>query len=283
MLSLAPSLPGPGEAGAVSGGTQIRWRLCIHLAACSRSMTWENRSLPLQIGNKLAEIHPRKPHRLSTHVTPGRFFFSVIYSVFRILSNKLSAASSKYKRRVVYSCLSYSFPLLWQCQARPLVDQAPCWALQEHSAIFCAQISFKIFLFHDYWLKMCQRGRNRKWNWCSSEVKLPISVTSIAGKQVKKSKHVANSMFREGNCINNLGVISCVIAGNGNTRFWFLSTSFGQAFPLGRYIICFSPCRQITLVVCLSATYLSSQSQRTGCRPKFHTKSLMCWPSFPNS
>lgn len=58
-------------------------------------------------------------------------------------------------------------------------------------------------------------------------MKLPVWVASVAGKQIKKSKHVANSVCREENGISDWGVISCVIAGSGNRRFSFLNVRFG--------------------------------------------------------
>lgn len=98
VLLLTTSLPGPEKARA---GTQTRWGLCICLDECSCSKTWENKSFPLQTGNKLAEIHPTKHHGLSNYVMCGWVYFTVIYSVVCTLSKKLSAARSKYKRRVV--------------------------------------------------------------------------------------------------------------------------------------------------------------------------------------
>lgn len=101
MLLLTTSLPDPGWARA---GTQLCWGLCICLAECSCSKPWENKSFPLQTGNKLAEIYPTKHHGLSNYVMCSWVYFIVIYFAVCTLSKKLSAACSKYKRRVVYSC-----------------------------------------------------------------------------------------------------------------------------------------------------------------------------------
>lgn len=57
-------------------------------------------------------------------------------------------------------------------------------------------------------------------------MKLPISVASVAGKQIKESKHVASILVKEENGISDWGVISCVIAGSKNKRLSFLSVRF---------------------------------------------------------
>lgn len=48
---------------------------------------------------------------------------------------------------VVYLVMNCSLLVLWQCQTRLLIDQAPCWALEEYSTIFSSLVSFKLFLF----------------------------------------------------------------------------------------------------------------------------------------